>query len=240
MDNDGDQDIVQCEDKWVSIFRNDGSGVFDLYDPTYSRYVCGSDCLAYNVEVGHLNGDGLLDLVITTDAVDRYTLNNGSILDGLPDPALFFPNSTTGFGGESVIADLDDDGWNDVLISDVDVDQPGCIRVSDVLRNSAGTFAADAGDIPAGLLTGVHDFAVFDIDGDGLKDIVIGRCNGTSVLISVCPGDIDGDGNVGLADFPALLAAWGPNPSHPADVNGDGAVDIIDFLALLANWGSCA
>jgi len=30
--------------------------------------------------------------------------------------------------------------------------------------------------------------------------------------IPVCPGDIDGDGNVGITDFLDLLAAWGPCP----------------------------
>ena len=51
------------------------------------------------------------------------------------------------------------------------------------------------------------------------------------------PGDIDGDGIVGITDFLALLAAWGPNPGHPADLDGDGFVGITDFLLLLANWG---
>ncbi len=56
----------------------------------------------------------------------------------------------------------------------------------------------------------------------------------------VCPGDIDGDGEVGINDFLDLLAAWGPNPGHPADLDGDHIVGINDFLMLLANWGPCA
>ncbi len=54
-----------------------------------------------------------------------------------------------------------------------------------------------------------------------------------------CPADIDGDGAVGIVDFLALLAAWGPNAGHPADLNGDGLVGIVDFLGLLAAWGPC-
>jgi T5SS/PEP-CTERM-associated repeat protein len=53
-------------------------------------------------------------------------------------------------------------------------------------------------------------------------------------------GDIDGDGIVGVTDFLALLAAWGPCPDPPdpcpADLDGDGAVGVEDFLILLANW----
>ncbi len=53
-------------------------------------------------------------------------------------------------------------------------------------------------------------------------------------------GDIDGDGIVGISDFLALLAAWGPCPAPPlecpADLDNDGYVRITDFLLLLANW----
>ena len=54
-------------------------------------------------------------------------------------------------------------------------------------------------------------------------------------------GDLDGDGAVGILDFLALLAAWGPCPAPPADcpadLDGDGTVGILDLLMLLGNWG---
>ena len=54
-------------------------------------------------------------------------------------------------------------------------------------------------------------------------------------------GDLDGDGAVGIVDFLALLAAWGPCPAPPADcpadLDGDGTVGILDFMMLLGNWG---
>ena len=52
-------------------------------------------------------------------------------------------------------------------------------------------------------------------------------------------GDLDGDGIVGIVDFLALLAAWGPCDNCddcPADLDGDCEVGITDFLLLLANW----
>jgi hypothetical protein len=54
------------------------------------------------------------------------------------------------------------------------------------------------------------------------------------------PGDLDGDGVVGVNDLLSLLAGWGPCPDPPAacpgDLDGDGVVEIEDLLALLANW----
>ena len=56
------------------------------------------------------------------------------------------------------------------------------------------------------------------------------------------PGHLDQDGVVGITDFLALLAAWGPcpDPCPPhcfADVNTDCTVGINDMLTLLTNWG---
>ncbi len=68
-----------------------------------------------------------------------------------------------------------------------------------------------------------------DVNGNGTPD----ECE------AGCPGDVDGDGTVGINDFKELLVVWGPNPGHPADLDGDGLVGINDFLALLAAWGPC-
>ena len=68
--------------------------------------------------------------------------------------------------------------------------------------------------------------------------------NGLDAAVACnCPWDLDGDGNVGVSDFLALLGAWGTCPDPPvecpADFDGDGSVGVSDLLALLANWGPC-
>ena len=161
----------------------------------------------YFVSIGDLNNDNKLDLVITDDGADRFMINTGNGPDGRADfvDSLFSFQGTgdDGFGSNSVIIDLDNDGWNDVLIADVDVDVAGCGRRMHIYHNQGGTpgntpvLLEETGGtgcsngsnpasclvagIPANELTGVHDVAVFDIDGDGLKDLVVGRCNGTQV-----------------------------------------------------------
>jgi hypothetical protein len=52
-----------------------------------------------------------------------------------------------------------------------------------------------------------------------------------------CPWDLNGDNNVAIFDFLALLQAWGTDTCGPPDFDGDGTVAVVDFLDLLAHWG---
>ncbi len=59
-------------------------------------------------------------------------------------------------------------------------------------------------------------------------------------LATPCPGDIDGDGMVGITDLLILLASWGPCADCddcPADLDGNCTVGVSDLLILLSNWG---
>ncbi len=97
---------------------------------------------------------------------------------------------------------------------------------------SAKSPAVDAGDPSYVAQPGETDL-------DGGMRVVAGRVDmGADELQR--PADLDGDGIVGILDFLALLAAWGPCPGAgtcPGDLDGDGTVGILDFLALLADWG---
>ena len=70
-----------------------------------------------------------------------------------------------------------------------------------------------------------------DSNGNGIPD----ECEPPGI-----PGDIDGDGAIGLSDLLILLASWGPCADCgdcPADLDGDCTVGLSDLLILLANWG---
>ena len=95
------------------------------------------------------------------------------------------------------------------------------------------------GDSAAGGVRSARQDGFFDRDE---LDAGSNPADPASTPDNVVPGDLDGDGLVGITDFLALLAAWGPcaapcPPSCPADLDGDCAVGITDFLTLLANWG---
>ncbi len=70
--------------------------------------------------------------------------------------------------------------------------------------------------------------------------------NGTLVLTCdggpcapPCPWDLDGDGDVQMADLQTLLEQWRTDPGGPPDFDGDGVVAVPDLLELLARWGAC-
>ena len=71
-----------------------------------------------------------------------------------------------------------------------------------------------------------------------------GRLDAYAAILSVdvIPGDLDGDGVVGIGDLLILLQSWGPcpdpcPPSCSADLDGDCTVGMGDLLFLFANWG---
>jgi len=56
------------------------------------------------------------------------------------------------------------------------------------------------------------------------------------------PGDLDGDGDVDLADLAALLASYGACEGDPgfnpaADLDESGCVDLTDLATLLSHYG---
>jgi hypothetical protein len=210
MNGDGVGDVVRQQAGSVSVDYNlpPNAIPFDLFDTPHSFS-------SYFVSVGDLNNDDKLDLVVSEDALDRYRINHGNDPLGrvVWSPALVFSfPSGAGYGddtvaGDSIIHDLDGDGWNDVLISDVDVDISGCDRRLHIYHNLGGAPGSDvtlreeaqqagtggwkgAVGLLASDLTGTFDIASFDIDNDGDEDLVIGRCSGTSVFMNTrnpCP-----------------------------------------------------
>jgi hypothetical protein len=235
----------------VAIISNqpDNPGVFGAIQTIYQNSVT-------DFSIGDLNNDGRPDVVVTDDGVDRILINATNQPNGqaqfLQFQVALEAGGDDGFGGESVIADLDNDGFRDVLITDVDFDIPGCNRRLHVYRNlgnvpNVTVQEASPSVIPTAQLTGTHDVAALDLNGDGWRDLVLGRCVGMRVWMALppCPANVEGAGAPGgagavdVADLAALILAWG-SPGGPADIDQDGTVAVGDLVELITSWGACA
>lgn len=180
----------------------------------------------YYVSAGDLNNDGRLDLVAADNGTDKYlynTGNNGSgeVIWSAKNTFNFLSGGDDSFGSNILIDDLDGDGWNDVIICDVDIELPGYNRRVHIYHNRGGTVGGQdivlreerentttAGWIGVeGMfdpdMKGTHDVAVFDLDNDGDKDMVLSRLAATEVWInnaSTCQPDLGfGNGSSSLS-----------------------------------------
>ena len=256
MDDDGDNDLIKIstlfaadpfDSRWIGIIWNDGTGHFTANEP---QELPNSE--PYMFDLGDLDGNGLLDMFQEGDNQDRSLLNISAVQDTqitveehLADPS----PRTNGFGGNTKLADIDNDGDLDVGVAPIDVDIANCGGSEEfaLLRNDGAGHFSDPwpNNDDQNFHDDPHDFAFIDLNDDGCLDVFMGLCTGWRVFIQTdckaagCPSDLDGDGATGTTDLLALLGAWGPNPGHPADLDGDGNVSTPDLLILLGAWGPC-
>jgi hypothetical protein len=149
----------------------------------------------YMVAPADFTQDGRLDIFVVDDGQDRYLVNNGNDGQGHAQFATSTINNspnTSFFGGNTRVADIDDDGILDILIADVDTDIPGCDRQLVALQGQ-GTPPNITYTDPLGgasrpwTVAGTFDVEVLDINGDTALDLWIGHCAGTKIFMGFSP-----------------------------------------------------
>jgi len=229
MTDDGILDLIVGARGSQTIIVNEGSG-HATFTPLVPQSAGGS---VWMLVFGDVNGDGTEDVATANSSQSNGAILLGDGAGGLGPPVT---RPTDPFPLATDLGDLDGDGDLDWLTSSFN----GNWFV--FTNDGSGTFTFDqeflAPDAAScAVLVDIDNDADLDLVLiDELEDVVILQLNGGTRI----PGDLDGDGTVGINDFLDLLAAWGPCPACPpfctGDVDFDCNVGINDFLTLLANW----
>jgi hypothetical protein len=173
------------------------------------------------VATGDLNGDGKLDLVLTTVSQVYVLLGNG---DGTFQAAVAYP---AGVNLTSVaIGDFNGDGHPDLVVTDY-VDQTGVQTntVNILLGNGDGTFQAP---VPFTVGVAPWEVVVGDFNQDGIPDLAVAgefagsAFNNLSILLGNGDGTFQPAQNYSTSTSPAIS----PFAAAAGDFNGDGVPDL--------------
>ncbi|QDU69409.1 FG-GAP repeat domain-containing protein [Engelhardtia mirabilis] len=197
--NDIAKDTALNAPQYVAISYNDPNNPGQFPPVFFDDFHVGF--APYHIDAGDLNADGRIDLIFSDDGNDRFRINQGNdpfgrVIWSEAKTYSFLAGGDDGFGSNNLIADLNGDGYNDVLITDVDVDIGGFGRRLHIYHNvtvQAGTetFVEERQSSGGGWvgvvgmtendMRGSHDVLVFDMDKDGDNDMFLGRADGTFV-----------------------------------------------------------
>ncbi|MEV4202025.1 FG-GAP-like repeat-containing protein [Micromonospora globbae] len=173
----------------------------------------GSDETA--VAAGDLTGDGLTDVVLTTrDEADAGDLNHSVYLfvqlpeHRLAAPVRYATSVPTGGSMVPVIADLDGDGRDELLVASGDG--------LDLYRQAGGGLSAPVA-LPFGAALG--DLRVVDLDRDGRLDLVATTNESVLVRYGTGPGEFAPPTSVPTPTSAPLLGI--------ADVTGGPGLDLV-------------
>ena len=124
-----------------------------------------------------------------------------------------------------------------------------------IWENSGGshdvTFGSDctpSGEFQAPF-TPLHPLVIWLVPDDQPSGVIDYFCSphcdwgmvGTITVESddvTCPGDVNGDGTIGVDDLLGVISEFNSTCDCPEDVNGDGTVNVKDVLGVLAVYGS--
>ncbi|MGA7446357.1 MAG: FG-GAP-like repeat-containing protein [Terriglobales bacterium] len=229
----------------VGVLLGNGDGTFQ---PAVSYDTGGF--LAASVAIGHLNGNGIPDLVVANFCADNdcYPANGevGVLLgngDGTFQPVVLYDSG--GEGAYSVaLGDMRGNGILDVVVTNRVLG--GSVDV--LLGNGNGTFQPAVGytakgweaDTYPAIGWGIDSLAIADVNGDGIPDVVaVELCQRYDHEGCVGTGQVNvmlGNGD-GTFQKPIVYHSGGYYGSALAiaDVNGDGRPDLVVTNACGSN-----
>jgi hypothetical protein len=228
---------VNCGDDTITVFNNNGSGVFSegVYYPSAVTPTTTADIYPEAATIADVNGDGNGDVVISNDDSSDVT-----ILTGNGDGTLNLTSVGYAVGGfaysAAIVTDLNGDGLPDILVADYNQNLVWMAGYGDGTFQASRDYYAPIPGSGNGNNTYAYSIGVAsgDFNGDGFTDIVVGNdqyysngndCyeNGTcpigiTVFLSNPDGSLQPGVNYGTDGELNFVTV--------ADFNGDGKLDI--------------
>lgn len=240
-DDDGEQDLVAIDraSGSVVLFMGDGAGGFGP-EPTE---VASLGARATWLELGDLDGDSRTDAVVLEAGegsdTDRITAvwNRGV---GTPDAVRI--ETETGRGSQVALLDVDRDGLLDLVATS----SSGSAAYPWVYYQREGKAWSAA--FPIGSLVDTASVTLFDWDGEGADELLLGPSRSAAssdspaplVILydeaALCPADIDGNGRADFFDLAAFVGAFGAGDASADIAEPFGTFDVTDvnrFIGLL-------
>ncbi|MCS3794782.1 FG-GAP-like repeat-containing protein [Niastella sp. OAS944] len=217
IDGDNRTDLIYAGSvtNKITIYRNTTTGSTLSFSPTDINGYTTPTC----IKTGDVNGDGLLDLVVSCPSQFRlYILKNTSTPGNISFSSGLALNTVTG-PRKIAIGDLDNDGKADIACSLASVNGIGVFKNTSTGANIS--FAAKLDFTTTGSAEGI---AIGDLTQDGKPEIItaIGGAGGISLLENTStPGTISFNPRV------HFFTDGAPYEVAIADVDGDGRADMI-------------
>ena len=220
VDNDGNVDLIApLLTKWydgdkngIEVYRGDGAGGFSL------KYTIDNDESANEAELADLDGDGYLDIAVSTEYAVRVWYGSGTVNGWSEKSPPRSGNEITGIG----VGDLNADGLLDLV---------GCPYFnSETIRMYVQSSNRTWEEISfKEVRREAFGIKIIDVDIDGNSDIIYGTRNeGIKVWLGNnggSPGGTDfqwSDGSMGLHDSGGT---W--DQLELRDITGDGKPELI-------------
>ena len=248
VNGDGLADIIRSQDLYngnyiKKVYINQGNGIGWSEDTNYTIpvYFVVSNGYDNGARLVDVNGDGLTDIVYSlycsSTLTDVVYINQGDGTGWEEDTnwSVPVPFTSCGVGSDTGarLSDVNGDGLVDILYSRLNYYEQ--LEEQVFINKGDGTgWAEDANwTIPEAFLTsGGGDFGVrlFDVNGDGLTDLVRGyyQSNGNIDIKKVYINNGQGwdyDSNWVLPQY--FVYNGGSSGLDAADANGDGLTDLL-------------
>jgi enediyne biosynthesis protein E4 len=220
------------------VYHNDGNGHFSEITKQAGLAKPGN---ALGIAIADFNGDGHIDIFIANDSTPEFLYQNKG--DGTFEEVGLFAGVGVDADGHAYagmgvdFADYDNDGWADLVVSDLAYQKYALYR-----NNGDGTFTYTTDSAGLGTMTFLHSgwgLRLLDYDNDGRKDLLVGQAHVMDTIELTYPqlhyrepmllarntgrGFVDVSGESG----PVFHEPWVSRGMAIGDIDNDGRLDAV-------------